>query len=84
LLIDIKVKIVYYQVAFNTSACCIYHFLDSSACDRLMIHVVSSYHYKMLGSVNFVPQDVPELVIVVINFNLHYYNFNGKQKWKSL
>ena len=69
LLVDIEVKVIYNKIDFDTSFSSIDQFLHSNTSYSLVIHVISSYHYHVLSSVNFVPQNVPKGIIVVVKLN---------------
>ena len=69
LLVDIEVKIIYDKIDFYTSFSGIDKFLHSYTSYSLVIHVISSYHYHVLSSVNFVPQNVPKGIVVVVKLN---------------
>ena len=86
-LVYVEVEVVNYQINFNASFGCIDKFLHGNACDCFVVHIISSYHYQVLRSVNFVPKRVPKGVVVVVQLNfwrlqilifffvrLHFYN----------
>ena len=87
ILVYVEVEIIDDQIYFNASFGCIDKFLHSNARDCFVVHIVSSYHYQVLRSVNFVPKRVPKSVVVVVQLNfwllqilifvfsrLHFYN----------
>ena len=69
ILVYVEVEIIDDQIYFNASFGCIDKFLHGNARDCFVVHIVCSYHYQVLRSVNFVPKRVPKGVVVVVQLN---------------
>ena len=68
-LVRIEVQIIDDEVDFDSPFGCIGQLLKRDSCNHLVVHVVSCDACQMFCFVNFIPKQIPELVIVLIDSN---------------
>ena len=62
----IVIEVIYNQICRNPTLSSIRHFLERNVGDHLVIHVVCCNRYKVLSPIDFVPEQVPVVIIILV------------------
>jgi len=70
LFVSVVIEVIDDKVDFNSSVCSVCKFLEGNTSDCLVVHVVSGDACIMLSSIDFLPEQVPEAVVIFVYAHL--------------